>query len=354
MHRLLLAGFVAALIASLSTGCNKPSPVIQYTIDHRMPPQLRGEKRLVGAMIPQEQEVWFFKILGDDAVVQGVRDEVRRWISELRFEQGRPRLDLPPQWTNRGSSSMRLATIEIPAEPLPVEMSISSLPKGDTWESLVAQNVNRWRGQVSLEPSSERFAGGEVLESSAGTAAEPAVWVDLVGTLAGSDRSIPSAADLGTAAIPASDGEGAAKPNPQSPLQYTIPDGWEEGAKGGMRLAAFSMGPADRRGELTVIIAGGDIRPNVQRWLGQIQGGTVDEATVDAAMQGAIAFRVADLPAQRFLLAGTGDRPQSIDATLVTLEPSVHLFIKLTGDAETVLSEKERVEAFLNSLKLKL
>ena len=119
-------------------------------------------------------------------------------------------------------------------------------------------------------------------------------------------------------------------------------------------MAAFVVGSEDRSAELTVIIAGGEVRPNVARWIGQVRPENVDEAVVDKVMADAISMEVAGRQAQRFVIVGTGEAPQSIDATLVTLEPELHMFVKMTGDAQTVAAQSSNIETFLNSLQLNL
>src|SRR5690606_1881828 len=63
--------------------------------------------------------------------------------------------------------------------------------KTGDWDEQVAMNVNRWREQISLEPSEERWGGAQPLQDTdsgdpAGDAAaggEAAAWVDLTGSM---------------------------------------------------------------------------------------------------------------------------------------------------------------------------
>ncbi len=56
-------------------------------------------------------------------------------------------------------------------------------------------------------------------------------------------------------------------------------------------MAAFSVGPEDSAAELTVIPAGGDLRGNVARWIGQVRGDQAPDEMVDKALADAQAVR---------------------------------------------------------------
>ncbi len=64
-----------------------------------------------------------------------------------------------------------------------LDLSVSALggPKpGDPgWDAYVAQNVNRWRGQIGLDKSDDKWSGGESFEVA--SADGQAVFVDIVG-----------------------------------------------------------------------------------------------------------------------------------------------------------------------------
>ena len=55
---------------------------------------------------------------------------------------------------------------------------------------------------------------------------------------------------------------------------------------------------------------------------------------------------------KRFLLTGTGDPAVHIDGTVIPLVDGRSLFIKMTGPANTVSAEADRIEAFLSSLSI--
>ena len=136
---------------------------------------------------------------------------------------------------------------------------------------------------------------------------EGSVWVDLAAV------SKSSAADTGSSTEPGKSASTVAGPNDQDadtrsdakrgPIAYDRPAGWRDGRKTSMRLAAFDVGPDGKTAEITVIAAGGDLRGNVARWLGQVRNGTF-QAVVDQALQDAQEVTVAGTKGKRFLLLG--------------------------------------------------
>jgi hypothetical protein len=346
-----------------------------------------------------------------------------------------------------GKRAMRFASIDINTPTEQLDLSISQLSRMEDWDKLVAMNVNRWRGQVGLENSDQKWASGELLvrnsregkvgggdpndgesndgESNDGDSSDaekqddfPAIWVDVTGrpesgqspmgsmagapfagkkppfanfasSEAGSDQSPASAADPhaglpreaqeaiasgkmkapGPAARPPSEKSSKTSPSGQtdssdaeSKLKYDRPEGWRDGRMSMMRMAAFNVGPEDAAAEVTVITAGGDLRGNVARWMGQIREGAVPDEEVDSALENAEKLEVGGREAQRFILrpavasdtesaddAGPA-KASAIDATIVPLEGGFSVFIKMTGPAAVIDGQSEQMKAFLKSL----
>ena len=138
----------------------------------------------------------------------------------------------------------------------------------------------------------------------------------------------------------------------QVELKYQTPEGWTEQPASGFRKAAFAVSEGDDRVEVTIIDlppSAGDILANVNRWRGQIGLPPTDAAEV------AESSREVTVAGRRSIfteMLGSEDASprQSILAAIVPTEDRIW-FIKLQGNATTAESEKERFEAFLNSLK---
>lgn len=346
---------VVALLGLLwvAGGCRREPEIAQYEIDTRPPAELTSEKRLVGAIVPRGESVWFFKLLEDAQAVGEVAGQVRQVVQRVRFVGGAPQLSLPDAWTQRPGTQMRFATVEIPSEPLPLELTVSRLSRSERWDALVRRNVNRWRGQLGLDESNEAYGGAEPMAVLGEDAETPAVWVDLTGRpdeAEASPMAPPMMRQASGGGLPPAVPGGSARGDVS--VDFDIPRGWSEGRSGGMRKAAFVMGEGDRQAELTVIPSGGDLRSNIRRWLEQIRPAGVDEAELDSVMQAAERLQVAGREAQRFQLSGTGTPPTNIDGTVIPLQDGRSLFIKMTGPAETVTGEADRIGEFLASLQI--
>lgn len=342
-------------------GCDSEPQIVQYEVDTTPPTELSPEKRMLGAIVPSGDAVWFFKLMGDSDAVEPVRESVRDFVRSVEFSDGEPRFVLPVDWVERPGNRMRFATLEIPSEPLPLELTISRLGRSSDWDELVRANVNRWRGQVGLEDSDAQYAGGELLGALDEDANTPAIWVDVQGTPAG-DGSGSMMPPMMSGGAGASGGAGMSAGAPVAPpaapqqdveVAYEVPEGWTEGPAGGMRKASFSVGSGADVAELTVIPSGGGLRSNIERWLGQIRPEGVDAAVLDTVMESARDLQVDGRAAQRFVLEGTAASPQAIDGTVIPLEDGRSLFIKMTGPAAVVLAEADRITAFLASLEIK-
>jgi len=361
-------------------GCEQAEPIRQYRISTAVPAVLKGNDRMLGAMIPHEQAVWFFKVTGPVDAIESAEKEIRQFIKDVKFTDGSPQIDeLPSGWNRDSDKPMRMATLLINTPSKQLELAISQLPKTDDWDEQVALNVNRWRGQLKLADSPSRWAGAEPLELTTATD-PPAVWVDITGEM-GAGPSMPPFANMGappSAAGASSEGsrtpmvadaggpatstpgsagstDTSAGDNSPGKLKYEAPEGWRAGKMSMMRLAAFDIGPEDQKAELTIIQAGGDLRGNVDRWLGQVRGETPPSEVVDAALSAAERMTVSGYDAQRFYLDnGKPEDPQgqAIDATIVPLEGGMSMFIKATGPAETLAAQRDAIGKFLKSLSI--
>lgn len=356
--RFIGLGLVAAVL--ISGGCQKESGVVTYSIPTAVPTQLRaGNERMLAAMVPKGDEVWFFKVTGPEEAIASVESELRTFVTEIRFLDSKPDLSSAPGAWQRGAvREMRYASFDITTPQKQLDLSVSSLPRGADWDEYVAMNVNRWRGQLGLEPSTEKWGGASGMEVE--SADGEAVWLDVVGkpSSGASMMSPPFAGmaspDASPAPTMASNPASESGSQPEAPgLEYDMPEGWRTGRMSPMRLAAFDVGPEDKVAELTVIPASGDLRGNVARWMGQIRQNGVPDDEVDKALSAVQEIEVDGRPAKRFLLLG--DEPNSgnaIDATIVPLEDGMSLFVKMTGPVETVRAESEAIAGFLKSLKL--
>lgn len=147
------------------------------------PPSKGEPARLWGAIVPLQNELWFFKLTGPVEEVGQLEPQLREFLQTVRFDKGDPKWTTPEGWTMRPGNEFRFATLLIPSSQKPLELAVSKLPRGDDplAEQLLA-NVNRWRGQVTQPP-----LNSDELESAAETIqidGRSSILVSLVGIAA--------------------------------------------------------------------------------------------------------------------------------------------------------------------------
>ncbi len=119
-----------------------------------------------------EEEIRAYQAPKDPVIQQPVAA-----ASDAPTGQAKMRWDVPDGWEHVPEKRpMRVATYRINAGSQPLEVVVSSFP-GDAGGLLA--NVNRWRGQVGLEPADEATVADSL------TAIENegvrGVWMDLIG-----------------------------------------------------------------------------------------------------------------------------------------------------------------------------
>lgn len=340
---------VLLLIACVvAVGCEKKSGISEYSIPRVVPSELQpGNDRMLAAMVPRGEVVWFFKVTAPEKSIALAETDFRNFVTAIQFnERNEPDLSkLPDGWRRGGAKRMRHATIDINTSGKQLDLSISSLPAFGDWDDYVVRNVDRWRGQLNLGPTEEKWSGGEPFDVEA--AMGQAVWVDLIGEPA-------------TKVAPTMPTERKATP-PSRPkaaeddrVQYTRPEGWRDGKTSSMRLASFSVGPEDAAAEVTVIPAGGDERGNVARWMEQVLAEPPTEEAVDAMLASGGSVTVSGMKGKRFIIVGDDPTsPLSIDGTMIPLEDGFSMFIKMTGPSKTVAAQSDSMRSFLQTLTFK-
>ena len=359
-------GIALCSLALGLAGCSQPEEVVIYEIPTTPPAKLLPEKRrTLAAMVPQGKDVWFFKVSGPTSAVERIASTFRGFVADISIEAGEPVLEsLPDGWRRGGNKPMRFASIDVNTEDHQLDLSVSTLGRQDDWDQFVSMNVNRWRNQLGLAPSEQKWAGGEPIDVAAADGAS--VWVDILGEASDPSSMMPSSM------MPGSMMPGRMMPPPRSPpppadrtanaqpqeedsrLKFETPDGWRLGRRTQMRIAAFEVGPEESKAELTVIQAGGELRANIQVWLGQVRSEQVAEH-VDQALASGTEVEVDGRSAQRFFLTGDdANKGDAIDVTVVPIESGSSLFVKMKGPVATVTDQADEIAAFLKSLKLQI
>ncbi len=156
---LVLSGLLATV-----AGCKPEDEIAHYRapksnppIAASMPSPVKSEGMLgaamLGAIVPHDTQAWFFKLTGPAAALHGRGEAFRKFVLSVHFEGDQLRYDPPIDWQAQGPSGLRHETFLIPSADKPLELAISTLakPAGDD-EAYLLSNINRWRGQMGLEP----------------------------------------------------------------------------------------------------------------------------------------------------------------------------------------------------------
>ena len=148
--------------------------------------------RLIGAIVEESDTAWYFKIIGDAALVAAERNAFMQWMTTVKAAEpakipmhgtnpgapaggtmppaaagdGSVTWTLPAGWAVATGNSARYATLAVTGQDGSVgEIAISHFP-GDVGGDLA--NVNRWRGQIGLEPIDEAALATSVSKVIAG------------------------------------------------------------------------------------------------------------------------------------------------------------------------------------------
>lgn len=300
--------------------------------------------RMIGSILPGEGQAWFFKVVGPLERVDASADTIKTFLASVKLEGQRPTWETPGGWTERPQQGMRLATLELPGEGAPLEMSVIGLPRTGDWDAQVLDNVNRWRKQLKLEP----LAAGELADATESLDGD-AVLIDATGWFDGGSMP-PFAGRAPFAGGAATTPPRAAPPTPRAPaggLQYETPEGWADAPGSAMRKASLrTAGGA----EVTAFVfpaagAMGDPLENVNRWRRE-----VGLAPTDAAA-------LAEESETIDLLGGEGTYVELVGAQETTHAAMVQRdggvwFFKIRGPGEAVAAERDTFREWLGTLSL--
>jgi hypothetical protein len=363
----------AAALLSCSTllvyaGCGQHDQIAKYTVPkpELVDPTLvsnadrsaatAAEQQTLGLIVPAGDKSWFFKLTGETQAVEPHHEEFLQFIMSVKFPGGAdadPSWTLPDGWQQLPGSQFRFATLRLPATQRgekPLEISVSSAG-GD-----VLGNVNRWRGQLNLQPIT-----ADELASSTKTLkidGRDATLVSLVGKGSGTMQGPPFAASAGSGGAlppdhpPLAGGKSSAGAVPSSagPVHFDAPPEWNAAPQNAFSLAAFKVTDGDKAADITISAAGGDLLSNVNRWRGQLGLSPVSAPELADSAQ-----KIDTLGTQADYVELIGPESGGKGETILGVRAAAGgrtWFIKLKGDSELARREKPRFEAFVKSLKL--
>jgi hypothetical protein len=331
---------------------------------------------MLAAILPDGDRAWFFKVTGPTDEVQARADKIESFLASVRLAPGQPHPDwqLPEGWREGAGAAMRAATLLIPTDAKPLELSVTALPWAGS-DALLG-NVNRWRGQMQLAPVDAKGLAASTREIQAGDATM--TLVDLEGHMSGGmtppfagGAMRPSAPSAVSAAVAGSNMSNLPPGHPAisgpastaaaaAPFTFDTPPTWQQRPAGGIRKAEFRIDDGGKSAVMTAIDFPADSPPmmsdpaaNVNRWRGEVglppqAGDELKKSLQPIEIDGTKAFWVdvvpsADEPGQSQAERGTL-------AAMVTHGDSIWFF-KLTGDRDLVASQRKQFESFLKSLR---
>lgn len=385
VRRLIFAcfsrGSLVALLAAvaIAAGCGQEPQIRQYQVPKLavssspsgktppMPMAAAAEQSTLAAIVLAGKSAWFFKLTGDPDAVSSRREAVTKFLRGVRFSAaGKPTWDLPAGWKERPGDQFRFATLELGDPPL--DLAISELPRSDDGpsdEEYILQNIDRWRGQLGLEPTTSEALAKESEQLTVG--GFPATLVELTGmgsgTMGGPFSGGAGGGPFAGGELPKDHppltGGGKLSAGPAkggSPVEYEVPEGWKERPAGGLRAASFEVVEGEKKLDISVIplaLEGpaGDVTENVNRWRGQV--GLAPQSAEDIAKElrevagKGIKWQVVELAGEN---PSTG--PQMILGA-IGKSKSAAWFVKVTGDPDLAQREKEHFDQFVGSLQVK-
>lgn len=307
--------------------------------------------RMLGAIVPHETAAWFFKLTGPDKSVEKLVGKFENLIESLKFDDSeRPTWTLPKSWKqlpsdapqNRGMFP-RFATLQIPGDRKPLEVSVTTLQfaQDEEMQNYLLKNINRWRGQL-------RLGGLEVSQLQDETKTidldgTTATLVNLVGVTGGSGGRMSPHGQGGPFAMQPPPRE-TAEPDDSAP-KFEVPDGWKESKGSVISISAYQV--SDDTGSIEITVT--PLKPsgtfeNVNRWRGQVGLGAIDEDEFNRQVK---KLSLGDVTGDYVEIVGD---EKTILGVLARHENTAWA-IKLIGNSELAEREKAHFEQFVESFR---
>lgn len=367
-------------------GCSSDDPIVRHEIpkersglEHLRDASLSAEEasaekpaesseqdRMVVALAMRDDATWFFKLNGPVSRVSETEDQWRPFLKSVSFDDsGKPEWELPDGWKVAGQKPMRFATLVVGPKKPPIELAISSLSAGQD----LLLNVNRWRGQLGLDPTTEDDLKDGLTTIDAGD--QKLTLFDATGKMSGGmmGASAPFAPFAQGGGRSAQSGgrstQSGGRPNQgggpsnaaklaatSSKIEFTAPEGWQPGKPSPFLKARFSRMDGDQSAQISVSslpAAANKWLPNVKRWVGQVGLDSLDETEL-AELTEAITVDGEEGKLVRLVPEEEGLEKATI--AVMVKKDSNAWFFKLTGDRDMVKDSDQVLVDFLKTVTL--
>lgn len=287
--------------------------------------------------------------------------------------------DTPPGWHEIAPVPMRMINFKIGESPN-VDCYVTVLPGQGGG---IAENVNRWREQMSLPPFSDQeilqmprkkllgqnatyilcdgaFKGMGQESANAGYTLAGmiqhhvglSIFVKLIGPsdlvkpeLDHFDSFCSSLRLIGGGANTSNQDQEDVVNSNEGPLTWNVPAGWETGAERPMRLVTFTPTAATNSECYITVLSGsgGGLLGNINRWRKQMGKSDLDHSSLEALPSISVLGRPAKLIELRGAFTGMSGTTQSDHMMLgvVSELPNRSLFIKMTGPESEMQSQRD-------------
>lgn len=304
--------------------------------------------RMLGAVIPHGDEVWFLKLQGPEKLVAAHKTEFDGVLKSFRFVDQKDKpvaWTTPKGWTAQPETENRYATLVFDNKETPLELTITRLPGGGN----VVANVNRWRNQLSLNPVTYRDL--PKVTTSVKLDSATAVCTDFVGVL---KQSAAMAQAQGHPPVQDTPPPPTPKERVRPPFDFTVPNGWTAlPNKGGLPVIAFQVAEGPQNATIAVTELAGQsisLADNVNRWRSQVGLG---KATPEELKRDVGEFTVSGIRSPYVDLVGPKGDKEGPLRMLVAAVPQGNStwYFKILGPADLIGRQKATFEAFMSSVR---
>ncbi len=324
------------VLCLLLAGCGK-QPVVKA---YRAPQDPRW--RMLAAIVPAAEQVWFFKAVGPSARLAMQRPALEAFLTGLKVSGSEVSWTLPAGWTEEKGRGERSATLRFGDGEPRLELSVSRLG-GDGGGTLA--NVNRWRGQMGQGPLSEAELGGTTKVLKAGETA--ITLVDLEGpkrpaipAMAGTMKADPHGQE--------DEREAVTIDKVRAMFKLDVPKGWIESKPSGNRIFEFQAGESNQAPVVTLTMLGeqpGGLGANINRWRQQAGLEPLSDEEAERSARGLRLFE-----GEGWWVEVTG-RERSL-VVAFTLGAPFSIFLKLDGRPDAVARVRDAFEIFARTARL--
>lgn len=336
--------FVIFLLGFLFlSGCQKPAEIRQYEIPKErsdlgdiglkplFPPKSDASasvpSRMVVAIFESDDATWFFKLTGPIEAVKKTESQWKELFSKIQFdESGKPEWKTPENWNLGPAKPMRFATLTTKVDAGDVELSISSLGPNQN----LLDNVNRWRGQLDLEPITKDELKLERLESTSG---ELKIFDETGGLKTSSSMQPPPSP-------------------PTAEFTFEKPDGWVEGSTNEIVKVRLKKGEERTSPQITVtqlLASANDWIPNAQRWARQVD---IDDSEENVKKYSS-KVSVSGIEGDKIRLIPEDEEKEFAMVGVMIVRDELAWFFKMIGDRKPVADLEKDFDQFVDSFQFK-